>query len=465
MSSSKENLSQNLNLSTVGCLSIKEASLHWCEYAAAKEESSENYFDPTISNADLQVNPFGSTDSQSHENDSAQDSRTDHWEDNDIQADYMENDEEEKVDNGLNQDYGSVQQERSAAYNTGMIMDAVRDESTEEEKVEGEMEEEADIQYNDMEVESDENEETGEVEEAEEVKEVKEEDKKPPQSKYKNKPKELLERAVKILSYYKTLKRSKVRIIVTLNEKSEEDWLREGELLRQKLEKLEEQASSVDPKMNEESEKTKEGILEDLEDIQYCRFADLLNYRDQIKKHKSKVSTKFNKGYKNSVSHKFFRKEFKPEELFDWVLLLQIALILIPRDEGIVELLPLRKETVCFCAWLFESPLDQENKDLYKTAEVRNHMRDVLAKAFSDLMDQAYEKLPSETFTLSEEICSKLRSGQRSQRPVFKVLKACAVPRQTEAAGEMTGQRNSLKARLPIIDIKIKKGNTKRKRK
>lgn len=269
----------------------------------------------------------------------------------------------------------------------------------------------------------------------------------PSQSQFKNKPKELLEKAVAIFKYFAGLDANEFNTIMRENMKNSEEWMMDGEVIRKMMEQFEMQVISGNDK---QAKKTKKAILEKLETKQYCCVAELYNFMQRIQQFDSQVINNFNQGYKKKISQAFFKKtEFEAGDLFSWILLLQIAQVILPQSQETLQLLPLKKESVFLSAWMFQSPMSQENKDLYRGSYVRSHLRKVLGDAQATLMEQAEAKMDAERLNLLKEVCGALAGGaeaelpQRGQRPVYRIAGARATAVNYEIMGDMTGKRSS----------------------
>ena len=267
---------------------------------------------------------------------------------------------------------------------------------------------------------------------------------KPEQSNYKNKPKEIFQKTVQIYNYFKSLSQEQYRKILTENWKSYEQWSEELKQL------------SLDDLTNALKEK------------QYCCFAGLYDLMSEVQEQGGKIVAKFDKKYKNKVSKSYFKiNEFKSKDLFSWMMLVQIALVLIPEDSEYLELRSLKKSTVCLNTWLLDSPMKQKNKDLYRDSIHRNHLREFMTEIYNNLMDQAMTKMDQGRRSLlqriSDALGTKFANLQRNPRRVAKVVRSRTSPQCVDIDGGMTGKRGASRAPMLSEDVTTKKVNKQRK--
>lgn len=363
-------------------------------------------------------------------------------------------DSQPMVDIGFSPAYKTVKGERATVSDTHLFSTASNTESTAspmqtaEETPRTEGSEESD--YN------------GGMEEEEETA------KKSEQSKYKNKPKELIERAEKVVKTLLDQTQFDYMNLLMENMKSDNRWAEEGEELELLLVRHEELATSTIKSEIREAKEIKRELLQILETKQYSHLAAGLNdFIDEIRQLGSEVITNFNKDYKNKISNAFFKKDLPKTDLFSWMLLVLIALNILPEEYESPELLPLKKSTVCMAVWLFESPMKKKNKDLYKDPEVRGHLRVIMTEMYNNLFIQAAEKLDENTLGLLQRISNSLGTRfanvERPKRPQKRVVRARASPRNFEFDNGLTGKRGS--SRAPVLsDVTTKKKVNKQKK-
>lgn len=281
--------------------------------------------------------------------------------------------------------------------------------------------------------------------EGESIKEESVASKVPAQSQFKNKPKELLEKAVAIFKHIFGLNAAEAEDIVREIKKNNVEWAMDGDIISSMIEQLNIQEANGNDK---QAKKTKKAILKKLEVKQYCCVSELSKFVSRIQENERCVIDNFSKVYKNKVSQAYFKNsEFEADEIFSWVLLHEIALAILPKSQETLQLLPLKKDSVFLSTWMFQSSMKEENKALYNGAYVRNHLRKTLSDAKDTLMQQAELKMNPERLALLKEVCGALAEEkevpQRSERVVVSVVGRRATPVNCEFEGEMTGKRSS----------------------
>jgi hypothetical protein len=168
------------------------------------------------------------------------------------------------------------------------------------------------------------------------------------QSQYKNKLKEPLERAKVILKDLCKFTPSRFSVVEREAVKSDALWIEEGEKIRDEYKRLENESENVS---GQKLKSMKRSLLQKIVDKKYTMFAGLFKYRRYIQEimARSNIIPNF-KEYKDRISQVYFEKtEFeKEEDLFSWILLVRVGVLLLPKDETTVEILPLTKKKHIF---------------------------------------------------------------------------------------------------------------------
>lgn len=193
----------------------------------------------------------------------------------------------------------------------------------------------------------------------------------------------------------KEIKKSKKQLDKAMTE--ELTLLAEAAELKKRLPNAKSRETAL-KKEQKELVKTLEGpkgrLLDALKVKKLARFAPICEILGEIKKHVTKdKSMDYFDNYKVKRSMKYFESHMADEELFYWILLIKIVLLLIPQDKAFLQLLPLKKETVSFMFWMIDSPIMKlKHKNLFKESYVRAHLRTEFTRVCNTLVFSAKKK-------------------------------------------------------------------------
>lgn len=215
----------------------------------------------------------------------------------------------------------------------------------------------------------------------------------------------------------KESKKAKKQLDKAMNE--ENSLLAENAELKKRIPDAKTKENAL-KKEQKELVKTLEGpktrLLEALKVKRLARFAPICELLKEIKTHVTKEqSMEYFDSYKAKRSMKYFESYMADEELFYWILLIKIVLLLIPQEKAFLQLLPLKKENVSFMFWMMDSPIMKlKHKNLFKESYVRGHLRAEFTRVCNTLVAAAKKKFEkgewsNEKWTLMQKI---LRAGE-----------------------------------------------------